>query len=330
MNEQIQQKTIDLARGLFLVRYNGADDKMSPPVVRIYADRTSINNCNIITGPDAVNGTLYGPESGLVVSVFRPARLIVEVTPQHAGGSTAANIKIEPLTQGQPADQPFGHEPGLGNLSLGNVGLGNLNLGSLNPGNASPGNSSLGNSSLGNLSDFKLLAHVAGLGDVTVTANSWIAGPSAPARLEGICLDWPSKPQDLNLQYAVKFARPQRGDNQFVPVGTFAGTRGRALAITGFSLEASGPGLDRYAISAETIFLAAPALRVTVNRIVVSGPSGREPLVGLKLNIEELRTQPTPLAPLQPRRAEAVAPAPRSEGRVRVFRSRQGAAKTIG
>jgi len=298
MNELIQQKTIDLARGLFLVRYNGADDKMSPPVVRIYADRASINNCDIISGPDAVNGTLYGPESALVVSVLRPARLIVEVTPQLAGGSTAANIKIEPLTQGQPASQPFGSfgpEPGLGDLN-----------------------------------DLKLLAHVAGLGDVTVSANSWIAGPAAPARIEGICLDWPSKPHDLNLQYAVKFARPQRGDNQFVPVGTFAGTRGRALAIIGFSLEASGPGLDRYAISAETIFLGAPALRVTGNRIVVSGPSGREPLVGLKLNIEEARTQQAPLAPQQPRRPEAVAPTLRSEGRVRVFRSRQGAAKTIG
>ncbi len=31
MNEQMQQKTIDLARGLFLVRYNGGDDKLSLP-----------------------------------------------------------------------------------------------------------------------------------------------------------------------------------------------------------------------------------------------------------------------------------------------------------
>ncbi len=63
MNEQMQQKTVDLARGLFLVRYNGADDKLSPPVVRVYADRASLNNCNIITGPDVANGTLFAPEA---------------------------------------------------------------------------------------------------------------------------------------------------------------------------------------------------------------------------------------------------------------------------
>ncbi|MDH2380155.1 hypothetical protein [Bradyrhizobium sp. CER78] len=309
MNEQIQQKTIDLARGLFLVRYNGAEDKTSPPVVRVYADRASTNNCNIITGPDGANGTLFAPETALVVSVARPSRLIVEVTAGRAGGSTAANIKIEPLTQGQPAAQPASqpfdtHEP--------DPGL-----------------------DRGEPSDLKLLAHVAGLGDVTVGPNTWIAGPAAPARIEGISLDWPNKPYDLNLQYAVKFARPQRGDNQFVPLGTFAGTRGRALAITGFSLEATGPGADRYTIAAETIFLGAPALRVTGNRIVVAGPSGREPLVGLKLSVEEHRVQAAPLAPRQPRRAEPVAPmprqeAPRLEGRVRVFRSRQNAVKTAG
>ncbi|MGY4478120.1 hypothetical protein [Bradyrhizobium sp. USDA 3364] len=306
MNEQIQQKTIDLARGLFLVRYNGAEDKTSPPVVRVYAERASVNNCNIITGPDAVNGTLFAPETALVISVARPSRLIVEVTAGRAGGSTAANIKIEPLTQGQPAaQQPAGqrydmYEP---------------------------------ETALGALIDLKLLAHVAGLGDVTVGPNTWIAGPAAPARIEGISLEWPNKPHDLNLQYAVKFARPQQGDNQFVPLGTFAGTRGRALAITGFSLEATGPSADRYTISAETIFLGAPALRVTGNRIVVSGPSGREPLVGLKLNLEERRVQAAPLAPQQPRRPEPVNPAPRPEGprlegRVRVFRSRQSAVKT--
>ncbi|MGY4161494.1 hypothetical protein ACVINW_007336 [Bradyrhizobium sp. USDA 4461] len=316
MNEQIQQKTIDLARGLFLVRYNGADDKMSPPVVRVYADRASLNNCSIISGPDAVNGTLFAPESALVVSVARPSRLIVEVTAGRIGGSTAANIKIEPLTQGQqqaaqPASQPFdAFEPEFEPEFAPQAGAGGQG-------------------------DLRLLAHVAGLGDVTVGPNTWIAGPSAPARIEGISLEWPNKPRDLSLQYAVKFARPQRGDNQFVPLGTFAGTRGRALAITGFSLEAAGPSVDRYIISAETIFLGAPALRATGNRIVVSGPSGREPLVGFKLNLEERRVQAAPLAPQQPRRVEPIDPAPRQdgprlEGRVRVFRSRQSAVKTAG
>ena len=53
MNDLAQQKTIDLARGLFLVRYNSADDKASPPMVRIFADRANSENCTIIAAPDA-------------------------------------------------------------------------------------------------------------------------------------------------------------------------------------------------------------------------------------------------------------------------------------
>jgi hypothetical protein len=95
-------------------------------------------------------------------------------------------------------------------------------------------------------------------------------------------------------------------------------------------LEASGPGADRYTVLAETIFLGAPALRVTGNRIVVSGPSGREPLVGLKLSLEEIKTQPAPFSIQQTRRPEPSTSAPRPDARIRVFRSRQGAMKTPG
>ena len=296
MNDLAQQKTIDLARGLFLVRYHGADDKMSPPVVRIHADRANADNCTIITAPDATDGTLYSPESGLVVSVSRPTRLIVEVTAQRPGGSTAANVKIEPLTQGQRPNRP--------SMPI------------------------IGAPAYGDRRDLQVMAHVAGVGDVTEAVNAWIAGPMAPARVEGICLYWPSKPHDVDIRYAVKFARPQRGDNQFVPLGTFAGTRGRALPITGVALEATGPGANHHAFSVEAIFLGAPAMRVTGQRINLSGPSGREPLVGIKINLEEVNAQPASVAAV--RTANTATTPPRSGGRVRVFRSRQSAGKPAG
>ncbi|GLH76730.1 hypothetical protein SSBR45G_16380 [Bradyrhizobium sp. SSBR45G] len=291
MSDTTQQKSIDLARGLFLVRYNGAEDKASPPIVRVAPDRSSIDSCTVITSPDSVDGTLYSPDSALVVSVVRPSRLTVEVIAQQPGGSTAANVKIEPLTQGQKRDRSL---------------------------------PSRGGAVISELPDLQVLAHVAGIGDVTEASNAWVAGPTAPARIEGICLLWPNKPHDLDVQYAVRFARPQRGDNQLVPLGTFAGTRGRALPLTGISLEALGAGANRYNFAVEAIFLGAPAMRVTGRRINLSGPSGREPLVGLKISIEE--TPPTILA-APAARAAIDAGSPRSGGRVRVFRSRQSAAK---
>ncbi|RXH10109.1 hypothetical protein [Bradyrhizobium guangzhouense] len=294
MNDQAQHKTIDLNRGLYLIRYEGAEDKSAPPTVRVFPERGEGQNCTIIAPPDATDTILYGPPSGLVISAQRSCRLVIEVAPTYRGGSTAANVKIEPLTQGQL------------------------------PTRASTFPREAPQPSAGELRDFRLMAHVAGIGDVTEPVDTWIAGPNAPARIEGICLYWPGKPQDLTIQYAVRFARPQRGDNQFVPLGTFAGTRGRALPLTGINLEVSGPGAHLYSVTAEAIFLGAPALRMSGHRINLSGPSGREPLVGIKLGVEHAAVQSAP----QPTRSVA-APAqpPRSGGRVRVFRSRQGGAK---
>ena len=293
MNDQAQQKTIDLKRGLFLIRYEGAEDKSAPPTVRIFPDRGQDGNCTIITPPDATDSILYGPQSGLVISAERPSRVGIEVAPAYRGGSTSANVKIEPLTQGQLV--AVGSTPGHGQEGL-----------------AAPRE----------LRDFRVMAHVAGVGDVSEPLGAWIAGPNAPARIEGICLYWPGKPQDITIQYAVRFARPQRGDNQFVPLGTFAGTRGRALPLTGINLEISGPGANLYDVSAEAIFLGAPALRVSGSRITLSGPTGREPLVGIKLTVEHAVAQNGPQAA-----RPAVAQPPRSGGRVRVFRSRQGGVK---
>ncbi len=134
-----------------------------------------------------------------------------------------------------------------------------------------------------------------------------------------------SRRTSAHLQYAVEVCpaaagrRPARSARQ-----PSLERGGRALAITGFSLEASGPGADRYAISAgDHLPWALRRCGVTGNRIVVSGPSGRGPLVGLKLYLEEHRAQSAPLAPMQPGQTEPANPVPRLEGRVRVFRAVQ-------
>jgi hypothetical protein len=295
MNNLTQQKTVDLARGLFLIRYNSADDDLSPPTVRVFPDRPSAENCRIIVSPDSSDGTLWAPPSGLVVMATQPCRLVVEVTPQNPGGSVAANIKIEPLHPGQRPARPSARYDAAQTLQP-------------------------------SFEDFRILAHVAGVGDVSEGLDRWIAGPAAPARIEGLSLHWPGKPYDLEINYAVKFARPQPGDNVLVPLGTFAGTRGRALPLTGVVLETSGPSASRYALTAEAIFLGSPAIRIAGQRINLIGPSGREPLVGIRINLVSRDVQvPAP----QTLREQPVAPAPRPGGRVRVFRSRQSAAKPV-
>jgi hypothetical protein len=63
------------------------------------------------------------------------------------------------------------------------------------------------------------------------------------------------------------------------------------------------------------VFLNAPTLRAVGKRVVLSGPTNREPLVGIRLGVERVAVEQV-AAPAKPSRK------PVGSGRVRVFRSR--------
>ena len=121
---------------------------------------------------------------------------------------------------------------------------------------------------------------IAGIGDVYANANEWLAGPTAPSRIEGISIEWPTKPDGVDIRYSVKTAQPLNISGRIVDLGAFVGTRGRAMALTGLMLELSGPDASLYQFSAEALFLGSPVMRVNGERVVVSGPTGREPWLG--------------------------------------------------
>jgi len=283
MERAKQRKTVEVDKGLFLIRYATAEDETRPPKVHVAVDPQYEDRVELILHPAHSDAVLWQPGSCIVARATGTAHLAVEVIASHPGGSVAATVKIEPLTQGKvaAAAAPERDEAGL---------------------------------ALVDLSDFRVLGHVAGIGDVHVGAGEWLAGPAAPSRIEGISIEWPGKPDDLAIRYAVKLARPQVVSGRMTELGTFAGTRGRAMPIVGVTLEMSGPAATDYQFAAEAVFLGYPAMRVSGRRVVLAGPTGREPLVGFRLRLEDTNTQPRPAA-------KSVAPA-RSSSRVRVFRSR--------
>jgi len=213
----------------------------------------------------------------------------VEVEPRHRNGSVAATVNIEPLLQGNaPAAMPSARTRA--------------------PAQAE---------------DLQILGHLAGIGDVYVRGKEWLAGPSAPSRIEGISLAWGNKPSGLDIAYSVKAAQPLPISGRMVGLGTFAGTRGRALALTGMVLELSGEEASNYRFAVEALFLGSPVMRVTGQRIVLSGPTGREPLVGLRVSLEETSNgeQETDRQARAKPVGAPTGPA-RPSGRVRVFRGR--------
>jgi hypothetical protein len=282
--EKQQQQTVAINRGLFLVRYATAEDEQRPPKVLLAPDSDSIDDINFILHPDHKEAVLWQPDTCLVIRAAAAGKLSVHVIPTHNGGSAAATVRIEPLNQGKAASLLIPRKK-----------------------QANTPN---------NLGELSILGHVTGIGDVTVNANEWIAGPSAPSRIEGISMEWPGKPSNLGIHYTVKTAKPQTSTGRKMGLGSFAGTRGKAMPIVGLTLELSGSEAANFQFAGEAIFLGSPVARMTGKRVVVSGPTGREPLVGLRLGVEKVTV---------PARAARSVPTnkPRqSESRVRVFRSR--------
>jgi len=279
-----RRKGANIGRGLFLVRYAAAEDAGRPPRVRVSVDQKRQPNISLVLHPDHIDAVLWRPGSSLVVRATSPGEIIVEVSPAQRHGSSAAIVQIEPLSQGDT------HAP----------------------------RPERGAEIAGGRGEIRVLGHVAGIGDVWADADSWLAGPSAPSRIEGLAVAWPDKPDDLNLRYSVKTARPQAGSGRMMDLmmdlGTFAGTRGRALPIVGVVLELSGPGASRYQLAAEAVFLGSPRLQAAGKSVVLSGPTGREPLVGFRLRMDEVNVP-----------AQSDTGAARSgisSGRVRIFHSR--------
>lgn len=281
MDRSSKRKVVDVDKGLLLVRYAGAEDERRPPKVCVAVNPRHENNIQLVSNPLHADALLWQPGTSLVFRATKPGQLFVDVLASTPGGSTAATIKVEMLNQGAaPA----------ANDAVGAV---------------------LPTSATG----IRILGHVAGIGDITVDAGEWIAGPAAPARIEGIAIGWPDMPQGLDLRYSVRLARANAASERITPVGGYAGTRGQVLPVVGLSIELAGARAAEFMLEAEAVFLGAAAKRARGRRLDLAGGTGREPMVGLRLRVTDVAA-----AVVQPE----VVPTPtvRASGRVKVFRSR--------
>jgi hypothetical protein len=147
-----QQKVVDLDRGMFCIQYVSADDESSPPKVVVSPAPSHQGHVELLLHPNADEAVLWQPGSSLIVRTSSPAQLHVQVVPQRPYGSRAASVKFETLTQGTPTRAYQASEEA--SFSTNEAGL----------------------------ASFRLLGHVAGIGDVVVGPNQWIAGPVTPSR----------------------------------------------------------------------------------------------------------------------------------------------------
>src|SRR5689334_11366026 len=95
-----RRTTIDIERGIFLVRYAASEDSVLPPKIKVSTDRTTDSSITFMLHPDCKHPILYQPGTCLVARAIAAGKLCVEVIPVEASSSLAATVKVEPLMQG--------------------------------------------------------------------------------------------------------------------------------------------------------------------------------------------------------------------------------------
>jgi hypothetical protein len=247
---------------LFLIRYDEAADSASPPEIRVTSETAGEHQVAVITDPDAVYGVLSRPGDCLVVKALQRGAIRVEVAARTPRGSVKATVKLERLRNG-------GSAHGDASIEVEQT--------------TTP---SVAANSEFTLDDFEVIGHVARRGDVSVGANEWLAGPAAPSQIEGLSIRWPGKPDGLTLKYSVEVGGRGRGPVQTATLGQFTGTKGRSLPLAGLTLWLEGESASDYELTAEGLFLGSAPMRLRGDEISLRSPSGKEPLVGLKVGIE--------------------------------------------
>lgn len=287
-----------VGRGLYLLKYvAGAPSGPSPVAVACPAPGSE-PFIEVISAPGVVSGFLARPGEALVVRVERPGELLIKLIRQSADSSFEATFRLEFVVAGDAAAS------------------------SVTVGASADARGQVANDVDGGL---RLCAHVARRGDVEVSAAQWVAGPGAPAAIEGVEIRG-ALPGGVRIDTQVLVATNPPRWLDWAPAGVFAGTRGRAMPLAGVRLKLSGRFAERFVICADALFLGSAIVSKRGSEIELVGSGGADPLVGLRLDV-------APAAPaniahdahLSSAAVNSVILEQRNEPRVRVFRAQTGA-----
>ncbi|MEG9528243.1 MAG: hypothetical protein MIL41_21155, partial [Hyphomicrobiales bacterium] len=254
----------------------------------------------VISAPGDRHGVISSPGGCVVVRAERAGTLQVTVQAMAGVGAPEAELRLEPLQSGEPERADFGAPPR----------------------DAEPfrGVEPRSRSSRGTATQrpqLEVLGHVSRRGDVLAGAGEWIAGPDAPAPIEGVALR-ALEALDVAIEYQVLIGGPGAAWTRWTAEG-YAGTRGKFGTLNGVRLRLTGPGASAFQFEAEALFLGSAAVHRKGREIELSSYSGADPLVGLKVAVITAERQ---VSPTNARAAEALEPdSGQRLGRVRVFRA---------
>jgi hypothetical protein len=279
-----QTKVVELDEGLFVLRYV-ASAARSAPTIMVACEHGSERTATLVSPPGYPAGALEQPGDALVVQAHERARLSIQVRPTAPDGSYEADVSIERLGQAAERLESRAGRPD-------------------------------------ELEGLEVLAHVARLGDISVPAGEWVAGPESPARIEGLSLRWRNASGHPDLKYAARTGGRNSPLTWANGDGSFIGTRGQARPLTEVRFELKGPAAETSELVVEALFEGATPVRAEGRNIRLTGPSGQEALLGLRLDLVEISMQDeTSRVTSDSGMRAAETESKRASSRVRVFRS---------
>jgi hypothetical protein len=274
--------TLNVNRGLHVFRYLEFQGGGVPAVARLIPPAEGVT---LLDMPGREEGLLIRPGDCVVVRAERPSEVVVGLRRGSADGSLEASFRLEAIALAEDA----------GASQVAPVAAARASLVSAAP------------------APLAFVAHVSRRGDVAFEQGVWVAGPDAPAVIEGLEIVGDPRPSVLEMQVLVG-SRPPRW-SEWVGMRQFAGTRGQGLPVTGLRMRLA-PEAGSLEISVEALFLGALVESKRGRQVEFVSGSGVDPLVGLKVSLQSAQrlgeSRPAPSL-------EAVARD--REPRVRVFRA---------
>jgi hypothetical protein len=255
--EQAEEKIVGLFAGLSILRYISAEDSAKPPTVRV-RPLSAGHQIDFVPVPGEAEHMLRAPGAAIVLVAEAATQLAITTLPRPQSKSATVDLHLELVADALRSD---GREP-----------LGN-DIDRLIPTVPTP-------------AQLSVLGHVARQGDVLVASGEWLGGPEFPARIEGLEIRWSNMPRNIELEYSVAIAGSIPIKLRSCRVSEFAGTRGQSAAIVQLKIVLRSYGANSYQIRADCVFLGGQIISESGQVLSLSGPTGTEPLVGLRLWIE--------------------------------------------
>lgn len=130
----------------------------------------------------------------------------------------------------------------------------------------------------------RLSGHLEGVGDTDVKSGQWLGKKSGIQRVEGFCIHWDDKPNDIELVYGCLVTGNLKATN--AATGGFVGSRQRAAPITGLWIDLRGAFRQQYELDFQVAFSRSGVL-VGRQGKMVSGLGVKDHLVGLQVNLRK-------------------------------------------